>query len=109
MTRYLISFDDGDMTFPEEDLPDVSRDSHEVVARAKDAGVWVTGGGVLGHTVAVVATDGSVTDATTRGHLGGFSVLEVASREEALRWAADLARACRCPQQVRELMDDPDV
>ena len=24
MTRYLISFDDGAMTFPEEDLPDVA-------------------------------------------------------------------------------------
>jgi len=25
MTRYLISFDDGAMTFPEEDLPDVAK------------------------------------------------------------------------------------
>jgi len=28
MTRYLISLNDGDMTFPEEDLPDVSDASH---------------------------------------------------------------------------------
>ncbi len=38
MTRYLISFDDGAMTFPEEDLPDVAKASWEVVNEAKDAG-----------------------------------------------------------------------
>ena len=31
MTRYLISFDDGAMTFPEEDLPDVAEAAHAVV------------------------------------------------------------------------------
>jgi hypothetical protein len=46
MTRYLISFDDGAMTFPEEDLPDVAEAAHAVVQEAKDAGVWVFGGGL---------------------------------------------------------------
>ena len=32
MTRYLISFDDGAMTFPEEDLPDVAQAARAVVA-----------------------------------------------------------------------------
>ena len=45
MTRYLISFDDGAMTFPEEDLPDVAEAAHAVVHEAMDAGVWVFGGG----------------------------------------------------------------
>jgi hypothetical protein len=39
MTRYLISFDDGAMTFPEEELPEVAEASHEVVRKAQDAGV----------------------------------------------------------------------
>lgn len=39
---------------------------------------------------------------------GGLAVLEVADREEALGWAASIADGCRCPQQVRELMDDPE-
>ena len=34
MTRYLISFDDGAMTFPEEDLPDVAEAAHAVVQEA---------------------------------------------------------------------------
>jgi hypothetical protein len=62
MTRYLISVDCGAMTFPDEDLPDVAKAAHEVVEQAKDAGVWVFGGGVKGHEASVVATDGSVTD-----------------------------------------------
>ena len=39
MTRYLISFDDGAMTFPEEDLPDVTKAALAVVHEAEEAGV----------------------------------------------------------------------
>ena len=67
MTRYLISFDDGAMTFPEEELPDVAEAAHAVVQEARDAGVWVFGGGLHSHEeVSVVATDGTVTDGPTR-------------------------------------------
>jgi len=62
MTRYLISFDDGAMTFPEEEMPDVAKAAHEVVQEAKDAGVWVFGGGLETQRASVVATDGTVTD-----------------------------------------------
>jgi len=46
MTKYLISFDDGAMTFPEEELPDVSDAAHAVVQEAKNAGVFVFAGGL---------------------------------------------------------------
>ena len=39
VTRYLISFDDGAMTFPEEDLPDVTKAALAVVHEAEEAGV----------------------------------------------------------------------
>jgi hypothetical protein len=39
MTQYLISFDDGAMTFPEQELPDVAEAAHAVAQEAKDAGV----------------------------------------------------------------------
>ena len=45
MTKYLISFPSSAMVFPPEDLPDVARDAHAVLREAKDAGVWVFGGG----------------------------------------------------------------
>ncbi len=110
MTRYLISFDDGAMTFPEEDLPDVAAAAHSVVKEARGAGVWVFGGGLHSYeSVSVVATDGTVTDGPEpKAYIGGFSVVDVASRDEALVWAAKIAVACRCAQEVREFVpDDP--
>ena len=112
MTRYLISFDDGAMTFPEEELPDVSEAAHAVVQEAQDAGVWVFGGGVESQRASVVATDGTVTDGPypeTKAVVGGFCVVDVSSREEALEWAAKIAVACRCAQDVREFLPDPAV
>jgi hypothetical protein len=32
----------------------------------------------------------------------------VPSRNEALKWAAKIAAACRCAQEVREIMYDPE-
>jgi len=112
MTQYLISFDDGAMTFPAEDLPDVAKAAHEVVQEAKTAGVWVFGGGLERQRASIVATDGLVTDGPfpeTKEVIGGFAVVDVPSREEALTWAAKIAVACRCAQEVRELLPDPEV
>src|SRR4029077_1161320 len=109
MTQYLIAFDDGDMVISEADLPDVARDSQAVVNAARDAGGWVYGAGLEHQDPSVVATDGTVTDGPypeSKEHIGGFAVVDVASREEALAWAAKIAAACRCAQQVFELLPD---
>ena len=112
MTRYLISFDDGAMTFPEEELPAVAEASQAVVREARDAGVWVFGGGLESQRASIVDTDGTVTDGPypeTKEVLGGFVVLDLPSREAALEWAAKFAAACRCRQEVREIMPDPSI
>ena len=112
MTQYLISFDDGWMDFPEEDLPDVAKAAQAVVLDARAAGAWVFGGGLESQRASVVATDGTVTDGPypeTKEVLGGFAVVDVPSREEAIEWAAKIAVACRCSQEVRELLPDPTV
>jgi hypothetical protein len=112
MARYLISFDDGAMTFPEEDMPAVGQAAHAVVRAAQDAGVWIFGGGVESQRASIVATDGKVTDGPypeTKAVIGGFAIVDVPSREEALTWAARFAAACRCGQEVREIMFDPLV
>ena len=112
MTRYLISFDDGAMTFPEEELPDVAKAGLAVVQQAKDAGVFVLSGGLASQRASVVATDGTVTDGPypeTKEVIGGLFVVDVPSREEALEWAAKTAVACRCAQEVREFVPDPTV
>jgi hypothetical protein len=111
MPQYLISFDDGAMTFPEEDLPDVAEAAHAVVQEAKDAGAFVFAGGLHSlEEVSVVATDGKVTDGPEgKAYVGGMTIVDVPSREEALEWAAKIAVACRCAQEVREFLDDPAV
>ena len=113
MTRYLISFDAHAMDhIPDEDMPAVGSAAHEVVEEAMNAGVWVFGGGLESQKASIVATDGTVTDGPypeTKEVLGGFAVVEVSSREEALEWAAKIAVACRCAHEVREFVFDPTV
>ncbi|BCJ72383.1 hypothetical protein CS0771_19270 [Catellatospora sp. IY07-71] len=113
MTRYLISFNDGAMDhIPAEEMADVGKASHAVVQEAVNAGVWVYGAGLERQRASIVATDGMVTDGPypeTKEVVGGFSVVEVATREEALEWAAKMAVACRCAQEVRELLPDPET
>lgn len=113
MTRYLISFNDGAMDhIPVEEMPEVGKAAHAVVQEAVDAGVWVFGGGLNRQQASIVATNGSVTDGPypeTKEVIGGFVVVDVATREEALGWAAKFAAGCRCAQEVREIMDDPEM
>lgn len=112
MPRYLISFDDGSMDhIPEADLPAVSEAAHAVLREAKAAGIWIFGGGIQRQRSSIVGTDGSVTDgpdSETKAVVGGFSIIEVSSRKEAVAWAARIAKACQCAQEVREIMFDPE-
>lgn len=113
MARYLISFDRGWMTYPEEDLPDVAMAAHAAVQEAVDAGVFVFGGGIADdEQTTLVATDGTATDGPypeTKEMVGGFVVLDVPTRADAVAWAGKIAAACRCSQEVREFLPDPLV
>ncbi|MET1086807.1 MAG: transcription initiation protein [Arthrobacter sp.] len=111
MTKYLISFPSEAMVVAEEDFTAVVEASHAVIEEAKAAGVYVFGGGIdEGVPPVLVAGDGTVTGGTYPGHNvpnGGYTVLELPSREAALAWAAKIAVACRCPQEVRQFGFDP--
>jgi hypothetical protein len=117
MPKYLISFEKGAMDhIPEEDFPGVGEAAHAVVREAQDAGVFVFGGGLdyenddVEH--AVVATDGMVIDGPfpeSKELIGGFIIVDVPTREAALEWAAKTAAACRCAQDVRKFMYDPEI
>ena len=100
------------MQIADEDFPAVGEAAHRVVFDAMDAGVWVFGGGLESQRASIVATDGTVTDGPypeTKEVLGGFVILDLPTREDALGWAARFAEACRCPQEVREIMADPSI
>jgi hypothetical protein len=111
MTQYLISFNDGAMTFPEEELPDVAKAARAVVQEIKDAGAFVFAGG-LGDPgeASVVAADGTIAhgrNPVVNDFIGGFTVVDVPTREAALKWAAKIAVACRCAQEVRQFLSAP--
>ncbi len=110
MTKYLISFPSEALVVTDEEFPTVVAESHAVIEQAKAAGVYVFGGGIA-ETVApvLVSADGTV---STRIHpgtklTGGFTVLELPTRDDAVEWARRIAAACRCPQELREFAYDP--
>lgn len=110
--KYLISFPASAMDVPAEDLAAVGEAARQVIREAKAAGVYVFAGGI-NEAVAprMVAADGTCTPETypqTRSFDGGFCVLELPSRADAITWAARLAKACRCSQELREFQDDPE-
>ena len=72
----------------------------------------VFAGGVYPHDEVSpsVVLDGTVTDgAENKAYIAGVTIIDVPSREAALQWAAKIAAACRCAQEVREFGADPAV
>lgn len=113
MTHYLISFPSSAMDHvAADDLPSVGESARAVIREVKAAGVYVFGGGIDASVAPVrVAGDGTVTPGpyAQTGRLdGGFCVLKVATREQAEHWAAKIAAACRCAQEIRQFGFDPE-
>ncbi|HET8883418.1 MAG TPA: hypothetical protein VFM56_14685 [Solimonas sp.] len=111
MAKYLISFPSAAMVVTDDELRAADRDSHTVIEEAKAAGVYVFGGGIdEGVPPVLVSADGAVAEG---GYPwappldGGFTVLELPSREAAVAWAARIAKACRCDQELRVFHFDP--
>jgi hypothetical protein len=111
MAKYLISFPSAAMVVPDNEWEAVRRDSHAVIDEAKAAGVYVFGGGIDEQVPPVlVSANGAVSEG---GYSwapplnGGLAILELPTRVEAVAWAARLARACRCDQELRVFGFDP--
>ena len=109
--KYLISFPSKAMVVLDGEFEAVGRDARAVIDEAKAAGVYVYAGGI-DETVPpmLVSADGSVAMggypwAPTLD--GGFAVLELPSRDDAIAWAARIAKACRCDQELRVFGFDP--
>ena len=111
MAKYLISFPSAAMAVPDGDWEAVVRDSHAVIDEAKAAGVYVFGGGIDDKVPpALVSAAGAVAEGGypwAPSLDGGLTVLELPSREAAVAWAARIAKACRCDQELRVFGFDP--
>ena len=112
MTKHMISFPSGAMQLQPDEFEQASVDSHTVVREAKEAGVWVFGGGVNESTPPVrVDAERNVAEGTnpeTAQLAGGYTILELPTIDEAYEWAAKFAKACRCQQEVRAFWNDPE-
>ena len=82
MAKYLISFPSAAMDVPDGELETVGRDAHAVIEEAKAAGVYVFAGGIDESEPPVLVSAGG-------------------------SWAARIARACRCDQELRVFGFDP--
>jgi hypothetical protein len=92
--RYLIAFDAHAMDhIPAEEIPAVAEAAHKVADEAMRAGVWVFGGGLEQERATIVSTGGTASEGAYPEAVGGFCIVDVASREEALEWAAKVAAA----------------
>jgi hypothetical protein len=111
MAKYLISFPSAAMVVTGGELESAGRDAHAVIEAAKTAGVYVFAGGINeGAPPVLVSASGAVAEG---GYPwapplnGGFTVLELPSHEDAIAWAARIAQACRCGQELRVFQFDP--
>jgi hypothetical protein len=109
MSQYLILLGAHAMDhIPEEDMAAVGAAAHAVCLEAIKAGVFVQASGIAGEPI-VVAADGTVSERSFPEAIGGVTIVDVPSREEALTWAAKTAAACRCAVQLWEFGSDPEL
>lgn len=113
MAKYLISFPSAAMVVPDDELGAVGRAAHAVIEEAKAAGVYIFAGGIDEDVPPIlVSADGAF---AMGGYPwapaldGGFTVMELPSRDEAIAWAARIAKACRCDQELRVFGVDPQL
>jgi hypothetical protein len=69
--------------------------------------VYVLAGGLEDQPATQVAANGTVTGGPRPEAISGVMVIDVTSRKEALSWAAKVAEACRCAQNVWAIRFDP--
>ena len=110
VAKYIISFGAHAMDhIPDEDMAAVAEAAHAVVEEIINAGAFVLAGAVDEGTSSVVAVDGAISVGSEPREISGLTVIDVATREEALAWATKIAVACRCAQEVRAIMPDPQL
>ena len=117
MKQYLLSIyqPDGEPP-PADELAAIARDLAALRDELMSAGAWVFAGGLEEPGTArvihpcrekVPMTDGPYVEA--KEHIGGVTIIEAASDDEALEWGRKLARATTLPIEVRPFQGEPDA
>jgi hypothetical protein len=108
MPQFMVAIHHPDDFEPFSDSAETTRDIDALNDEMNAARVIVFVGGMqpIGTAKSIRVRDGRpvVTDGPyleTKEHIGGFWVLDVASRDEAVEWGKKAAIACRTPVEVR--------
>jgi hypothetical protein len=117
MKQYLLAVHsvEGQEVPSAEDMQQTFKDVDVFNAELQAKGAWVFAGGLHPADTATVVrvNDGDVltTDgpfAETKEQLGGFWVIKATDLDEALRWAAKGAAACKGPVEVRPFQEETE-
>jgi hypothetical protein len=116
MKQYLLSIYQPDTDPPPPDVLEKIMDDVRAVERElRDAGAWVFSGGLHAPSTATVLnpradalpmTDGPYVEG--KEHIGGLTIIQASSLDEALAWGRKLADATTLPIEVRPFRDDPE-
>jgi hypothetical protein len=111
MTQYLLSVvtpaEGGQPPTPDE-LTAIMARVEAVQTRVREAGAWVFAGGLAAPSSAtvlrpkgdeVLVVDGPFAEG--KEYVGGFSIIDVADLDEALRWGREFVGAIGLPIEVR--------
>ena len=106
MTRYIIYFNQqwvGD--HPAEWYVPRGPLARAVVEEMKKDGVLIFAGGLVEEIELAIGADenGKISGPITSGgeFIGGLTIIEVATEDEAKKWGARVAVACGWPQEIR--------
>ena len=106
MGRYIIYFNQqwvGD--HPAEWYTPRGPLARAVVDEMKLAGVLIFAGGLVEEIELAIGADenGEISGPITNGgeFIGGLTIIEVSSENEARKWGAKVAVACGWPQEIR--------
>jgi len=84
--------------------------ARKVVKDMKNAGVLVFAGGLVEEIeLAMGATEtGEITGPITNAgeFIGGLTIVDVATEEDAKRWGSEIGKACGWPQEIRRFKGD---
>jgi hypothetical protein len=117
MKKYLLTilYPPGSVKPSPDELDKIMANVTALHNELQASGAWVFGGGLYGPestTVVrpegheVVITDGPFSEG--KEQIGGLSIIQAESLDEALEWARKTALATTCPIQVTPFMPDED-
>jgi hypothetical protein len=112
MKQYMLSVYQSEGGTPPDNLDEIMRDLEAVNNEMRAAGAWVFASGLNAPSTAtvlrasgndVLITDGPYVE--SKEYIAGFTILQAADLDEALKWGSKIAAVLGLPIEIRPLQD----